>query len=190
MKTFLSLAIAFFLVLGVYGQDDQPLTKSELKKLQKEQKRAQQQAEFEEAAKLTELMVTYQRFVLEADYLSDKTGSRVPVQSMINFLIVDSLAGTVQFGSASMAGYNGVGGSTIDGRINNYKYSRTGKKKNSFSISYGFSSSLGHYDITLMVSPDGNTDASIRGNWGGNLNYHGRLVPVEQSRVYKGTPSY
>jgi hypothetical protein len=190
MKTLFSLAIAFSLVLGAFGQDDQPLSKSELKKLQKEQKKAEQAAAAEAAAMLTEFMVTGQKFVLEADYLSDKTGTRVPVQSMINFLIVDSLGGTVQFGSASVAGYNGVGGSTIDGKINNYKINRTGKKQNSFTVNYGFSSSVGHYDITLMVNPDGNTDASIRGNWGGNLNYHGRLVPVEQSRVYKGTPRY
>ena len=31
-------------------------------------------------------------------------------------------------------------------------------------------------------------DASIRGNWSGQLKYHGKLVPLTLSRVYKGTP--
>ena len=190
MKTLLSLAIAMFLVLGAYAQDDQPLSKKELKKLQKEQKKAEQEAALAEAALITEFMVTHQRFVLEADYLSDKSGSRVSVQSTINFLLLDSLSGTVQFGSAFQAGYNGVGGATIDGQISNYKYSRTGKKQDSFSVNYVFQSPLGHYDITLMVNANGNADASIRGSWGGNLSYHGRLVPLGNSRIYKGSPSY
>jgi hypothetical protein len=189
MKTLFSILLAFVLVLGAYGQTEQ-LSKKELKKLQKEQKKAEQAAEREKKAKVTEYLVTGQKFVLEADYLSDKTGTRVPVQSMINFVMVDSTRGTLQLGSAMNVGYNGVGGATVDGRISNYKYSRTGKNKDSFSVSVNFNSAMGMYDITLMISPDGNTDASIRGNWGSTLNYHGQIVPLEESRVYKGTPSY
>jgi hypothetical protein len=46
--------------------------------------------------------------------------------------------------------------------------------------------SIGMYDIFLTVSPDGNASATIGGNWGGKLNYHGRLVPLGVSKVYKG----
>ena len=84
MKTLLSLILASVLVIGVYGQDDAPLSKKELKAFQKEQKKAQAEAERAEKALIVEQMVTGQRFVLEADYLSDQTGSRQPVQSMIN----------------------------------------------------------------------------------------------------------
>ncbi len=190
MKTLLSLILASVLVISAYGQDDAPLSKKELKAFQKEQKKAQAEAERAEKALVVEQMVTGQRFVLEADYLSDQTGSRQPVQSMINFVRVDSLHSTVQFGEASTLGYNGVGGATIDGKVTDYKYTRTGKSKTSFSVRLNFSSPLGMYDITLMVNPDGNTDAAIRGNWGGTLNYHGRLVPAHLSRVYKGTPTF
>ena len=53
-----------------------------------------------------------------------------------------------------------------------------------------FMSTLGSYDITMMVNADGYADATIRGTWPGSLNYHGKLVPLELSRIYKGHPSY
>lgn len=190
MKTLLTLILGFALISGARAQNDPPLSKKELKAFQKEQKQAEMDAEREKNALRVERMVTGQKFVLEADYLSDQTGSRIPVQAMINFVRIDSLTGTVQFGSALNIGYNGVGGQTIDGRVQAYKYDRTGKQKTSFTVRMNFSSSVGLYDITLMVNPDGNTDASIRGNWGGTLNYHGRLVPLNESRVYKGSTSF
>ena len=47
-------------------------------------------------------------------------------------------------------------------------------------------SNAGTYDIHLMVNPEGHADATIRGNWSGQLNYYGRLVPLGVSKVYKG----
>jgi Na+-transporting methylmalonyl-CoA/oxaloacetate decarboxylase gamma subunit len=189
MKTLLTLLLAFVFVLGVFSQEEtQQLSKQEIKKLQKEQKKAAKAAEEERMAEVTSFMVHQQQFVLEADYLSDKYGQRVPVTPTINFVLVDSVAGTVQFGSAQDIGYNGVGGVTVDGRITKYEYSVIGKKEDSYSIRLILMSSIGTYDITLMVNSQGYADASIRGNWSGQLNYHGKLVPLTLSRVYKGTP--
>ncbi len=102
--------------------------------------------------------------------------------------MLDSLAGTIQLGSANTVGYNGVGGATVDGRITKYEYTVVGKKEDSYSIRLILMSSIGTYDITLMVNSQGYADASIRGNWSGQLNYHGKQVPLTLSRVYKGTP--
>ena len=189
MKTFLTLLLAFVIVLGAFSQEEtQQLSKQEIKKLQKEQKKAEKAAEEERMAEVTSFMVHQQQFVLEADYLSDKYGQRVPVTPTINFVLVDSVTGTVQFGSAQEIGYNGVGGLTVDGRITKYEYSVIGKKEDSYSIRLILMSSIGTYDVTLMVNSQGYADASIRGNWSGQLNYHGKLVPLTLSRVYKGTP--
>lgn len=189
MKTILTLLISFVLVLGAYSQEEvQQLSKKELKNLQKEQKKADQTAEEERMAEVTNFMVHQQQFVLEADYLSDKYGQRAPVTPTINFVLVDSLVGTVQFGSAEQIGYNGVGGLTVDGRVTKYEYQVVGKKEDSYSIRMILMASIGTYDITLMVNSQGFADATIRGNWSGQLNYHGKLVPLTLSRVYKGTP--
>jgi hypothetical protein len=45
---------------------------------------------------------------------------------------------------------------------------------------------IGTYDILLTISPDGNADATIGGSWNGKLSYHGYLVPIEKSKVFKG----
>ena len=189
MKTLLTLLVTFVFVLGAFSQEEtKQLSQKEIKKLQKEQKKAAKAAEEERMAEVTRYMVQQHQFVLEADFLSDKYGSRVPVTTTINFVLIDSLVGTVQFGSAQAIGYNGVGGVTVDGRITKYEYSKIGKKEDSYSIRLIFMSSIGTYDITLMVNSQGYADASIRGNWSGQLNYHGKLVPLTLSRVYKGTP--
>jgi hypothetical protein len=185
MKTILIFLVAFIFALGAYSQEEQ-LSKKELRKLEKEQRKAQEAAEAERMAEVTKYMVHQQQFVLEADYLSDKQGFRVPVSPTINFFMLDSLKGTIQLGSAQSVGYNGVGGATVDGRITKYEYTVMGKKEDSYSVRLMFMSSLGTYDITLMVNAQGYADANIRGNWSGQLNYHGKLVPITLSRVFKG----
>jgi hypothetical protein len=189
MRTLLTLLVVFVFIPGAYSQDEvQQLSQKEIKKLQKEQRKAEKEAEMDRMEELTDFMVQQHQFVLEADYLSNKYGSRVPVSPIINFVMIDSLSGTLQFGSAEAIGYNGVGGMTVDGMITKYEYSRIGKKEDSYSIQLVFMSSIGTYDITLMVNSQGYADANIRGNWSGQLNYHGKLVPLTLSRVYKGTP--
>lgn len=189
MKSLMSFLLAFVLVLGAFSQEEtQQLSKKELKRLQKEQKKADQAAEADRMGELTKFMVEQHQFVLEADFLSDKYGQRVPVTPTINFVLIDSLVGTVQFGNAMALGYNGVGGVTVDGRVTKYEYSVIGKKKDSYSIRLILMSSIGTYDITLLINSQGYGDAQIRGNWSGQLNYHGKLIPLTLSRVYKGTP--
>jgi hypothetical protein len=189
MKALVTFLIAFVFVLGAYAQEESgQLSPKELKKLQKEQRKAEKAAEAERMAEITMNMVEQHQFVLEADFLSDKYGQRAPVTPTINFILIDSLTGTVQFGDAARIGYNGVGGATVDGRITKYEYSTVGKNKDSYSVRMIFMSSIGTYDITMMVNSLGSADASIRGNWSGQLNYHGRLVPLTLSRIYKGTP--
>jgi len=190
MKTLMTILFSIVFVIGAYAQDVDKLSKSELKKLKKEQRKAEQAAEMDRIAELTKYMVTQQQFVLEADYLSDKYGNRVNVSPTINFVMVDSAVATVQFGSAFEAGYNGVGGATLEGRLTKYEYKTIGKKEDAYNVSMNFLSSVGNYDITIMINPGGYADARISGNWSGKLQYHGKLVPLTLSRVYKGRPLY
>ena len=190
MKKLILLILFSGLILGLQAQETEELSKAEIRKLQKEQRKAEKKAEEEQKVELTKLMVEYQRFVLEADQLSNKRGVRIQVSSNINFIIVDSTSATLQLGSAYSAGYNGVGGTTIDGTISRYEVTSVGKDKSSYSISMVFNSSLGTYDISLMVSATGKADANIGGTWPGKINYHGELVPLALSRIYKGNSSF
>lgn len=186
----------FLMVAGISnvlsGQDDRASRADirEQREYERYIRRQEREKELVRMAEMTNQMVKLQRFVLEANFLSDRYGTRVPVSQNINFIMIDSLNATVQFGSAFTMGYNGVGGETFDGRITRYEYDMIGRKKDVYSIKMIFMSSVGIYDILLTVNREGYADASIRGNWAGQLNYHGKLVPLGLSKVYKGHARY
>ena len=70
MKFIIPILLLFMLLPAVNAQEVGRLSKAEIKKFQKEQKKADQEAEAELAAELTRYMVNNHKFVLEADYLS------------------------------------------------------------------------------------------------------------------------
>jgi hypothetical protein len=190
------LVIMAILISGnisfISGQDDRA-SKSDIKEQRAYEKQKQREArekEREQNIEMTSQMVKLQRFVLEADYLSNKYGTRVPVSRNINFIMVDSSEAVLQTGSAYTIGFNGVGGETVSGRITKYDFGMTGKNKDSYSIRMIVMSPVGTFDISLLASSEGYADASIRGNWSGVLNYHGRLVPLGLSKVYTGQTRY
>ena len=192
MKTIIHLIMISVLMSGtipmIFGQDGRASRADirEQREYEKQMRREKMGKEQESAIKITRRMVEIHRFVLEANHLSDKYGNRVIVSPSINFIMVDSLDAIVQFGSAYSIGYNGVGGQTLEGEVAHYEYAMTGRKKDSYSIKMIFRSVAGTYDIFLLVSPAGSADATIRGNWPGELNYHGNLIPLGLSRIYKG----
>jgi hypothetical protein len=132
-------------------------------------------------------MVENRKFVLEANYLSDQTGERYNVNNIINFIAIDSARITIQLASTSgIGGANGMGGITAEGTISQFNVIKTGKQKNFYSIHVLAMTHIGTYDIFFSISPSANADATISGNVRGKLNYHGRLVPLKTSRVFKG----
>jgi len=196
MKRATTYLLSIILIVGIsfpaFSQSGKASKEDRKEQKEYEKEKRKEEAEKEKAlrAELTKMMVNYQRFVLEADQLSDKYGQRVHVSPNINFIIIDSLEGTIQLGSAFNVGYNGVGGTTVDGRITKYVVNKTGRKKDAYSIQLIFMSAIGTYDINLLVGGEGHASATIRGNWSGQLNYHGQLMPLGKSRVYKGNPSF
>jgi len=182
--------IAFILlpVLGV-AQDNsgqEVMSKKEKKELAKEHRQAVRAADEAQMRQVVDSMISQRRFVLEADYISGKTGSRIPVTSTLNFIIIDSTEAVIQLGSLSGIGYNGVGGITVEGNITKYEMSKKQEKKGvSYNITIYIMSNIGIYDIRFWISSSGLADASLRGNTSGVLNYSGNLVPIYKSRIYK-----
>lgn len=186
MKRILFLLVVALMAAPSFSQE---LSKKEQRQLEKDLKKEQQAEEAAMKAELVNLMVHYQRFVLEADRLRDKRGNMVNVSSMINFIAVDSLSGVLQVGSNAYVGLNGVGGITVTGPIANYEYTFN-ERSGSYNVSYFLRSSVGTYDVRMVVYADGRADATVSSSWPGKLNYQGYLVAPAASRVYKGTSSY
>lgn len=186
MKSIGIMLLVLMLFPVIYGQTEGTVDKKTQKRLLKEERKKQREAEMAETATLVDLMVTTRQFVLEADYLSNQYGRRIMVNSTLNFIIVDSTEGTLQTASMSgVGGSNMMGGVTAEGNITQYEVTKAAKSK-SYSVKLMIMTSIGIYDIFIAISPDGNANATIGGNWGGKLNYHGRLVPLRMSKVYKG----
>ncbi|HZY25079.1 MAG TPA: DUF4251 domain-containing protein, partial [Bacteroidales bacterium] len=70
---------------------------------------------------VVDTMVQNRSFVLEADYLENQYGIKRPVNSLINFIKLDSLKAVLQTGSSQALGSNGVGGATAEGSISGLK---------------------------------------------------------------------
>jgi hypothetical protein len=194
MKSIILIIFLLLFSIGGFAQEveeEKVYTKKELRQIAKEEKKAQRQAEEEQMRMITKIMLDKHKFVLEADYVGDGRGSRIPVSSTINFIAIDSSSATIQLGTTYGVGYNGVGGITVDGRITKYELTVIeGKRGTSYSLIFMVMTAIGGYDITLHISDIGYTDATIRGNTMGKLSYTGNLVPIGVSRVYKGTPIF
>jgi len=186
MNRIIMIIAAFLIAFSGYSQEP---SKEDQRRLMNELKKEQEAEDASRKAEIVGWMVEKQRFVLEADRLRDKYGNTSIVSSMINFLAADSLYGVIQIGSDRYVGLNGVGGITVDGRITNYKYERN-QKNNTFSVSFHLNTATAHYDVHMVVFPDGRAQATVTSNWPGQLNYLGYLVPPVSSRVFKGTTLY
>jgi len=184
MKRLIIFMIAALIAVPVFTQE---LSKKEQKKLNKELKKEQKALEAAQKAAIVDVMVNYQRFVLEANTLRNKSGQSVQVSPTINFIAADSLTGVIQVGSEMYIGRNGVGGITLDGSVSDYKYSKD-EKNGSYYISYYLRTVVGTYDVKIRAYSDGRADADVSAaTWGNKITYAGYLVPLAISTVYKGT---
>lgn len=192
MKT---MVLVILVSLGMGGlamaqdesQINENLDKKTLRKYQKIEKREQQKMEDERRLQQVKSLIDSREFVLEANYLSGRSGVLIPVTSNLNFIMVDSAKSVIQIGSPSGIGYNGVGGVTDEGKVTKYEVKET---KGGYSLKLYTSSSLNSFTIFFTINSDGHATARLSGVRGGVLTYHGDIVPVEESFVYQGQTTY
>ena len=128
-------------------------------------------------------------FVIEADYLENQYGAQVPVTSVLNFILLDSTKAVLQTGSNYRQGYNGVGGVTAQGKIQNYKVQKDPKNLN-YTVRFTVMTNVGIYDILMTISADTNARATISGLSRGQLTWDGRFQNLYKSDVFKGQETY
>ena len=183
MKRVITIVLVALLALPAFTQE---LSKSEQRKLQKQLKKEQQAEELAKSAVVVDAMVTYKKFVLEANSLRDKQGQSIQVTSALNFVAADSTTGVLQIGDDAGIGPNGVGGVTVEGNISDYKFTKN-EKNGVYSVSYYLQTPNGTFDVRLTAFPEGRAEAIIsNATWGGRIVFSGYLIPPGISRVYKG----
>jgi hypothetical protein len=171
---------------GALQAQSSTLSKKEQRLLLKEEKKRLHEEEAKVMAKLVEYMIKDARFVLEAEMIYDRSGQSFQVPSAINFLKLDSTVGVIQVGSNNGIGRNGVGGTTIEGSVENYTYKKD-EKRQTYTARFDIRSPFGIYTVTVNTMSGGKSEASISGNFGPSLRFSGPLVHPAQSRVYQGS---
>jgi hypothetical protein len=170
-----------------FSQQETPTDIQLSRKLTKEQKMELRRLEDSSMARLVDSIINERKFVLEADFLSDQYGDRIVVNNLLNFILVDSSEIVLQVASTTgIGGPNGMGGVTTRGRISRFEVQKTGKNHNVYWIRLMANTTIGTYDISINISPNSNSDASISGLTRGKLNYHGNIIPLGRSKVYQG----
>lgn len=175
MKTKLLIITLLLISSANYAQD---IAKNKESKTEKA-------ARIEMEYRATERLIDSTAFVLTADFLSNQHGYRRIADPILNFIEVDSSQAIIQTGNSFGMGYNGVGGLTISGKINNWNVSKDPVHK-TFMIRMSISSALGFYDVFMSVNASGKTIATLTGTTRGELIFEGSLGPLNQSRTFEG----
>ncbi len=182
----LSLVMTFVMVGALSSAYASP---PQDKKAAREAKKQLKKEKLEAAFAITSNLIENQQFVLEADWLSNQYGNRIPVTPNLNFIRIDTTYVVLQIGSNYGIGYNGVGGVTAEGHLSSWKVHKNEKKLN-YSIQANVLTSIGIFDIYMTVNADGKATANISGLRRGQLNYTGDLVSLDKTHTYKGQTSY
>ncbi|RMG17584.1 MAG: DUF4251 domain-containing protein [Bacteroidetes bacterium] len=130
------------------------------------------------------------RYVLEAHTLHDRYGNSYPLNPSINFVMVDGKKSVIQLGNDYGVGLNGLGGVTFEGSITDLDILEGKPHQGPGLLIKSIGSPLGFADINLTVNTDGYARATIHGSFGRRFTLSGRLVPLEDSRVFKGQTTY
>lgn len=184
-KALLTLGVTLFFVISLFA-DGTP-GKEEWRNMSRAERKAYRNAEAAKQHDTLMAMLESKQWVLEANRIQDKYGNSANIQSNLNFIGVNEKYATVQLGNPHTVGYNGVGGVTVDGRINKYEVTEVKRENSGATVQLSVSgAALGHADVTISVSPSGQASATLRTTDGSRVTYHGQLVPLNESRVYKG----
>ncbi len=138
-------------LLFVFGLGLIPYTsKAQDVKLTRQEKKDLQKSELNANFHAIDTLLERRTYVLEADYLRNQYGLQVPVTSVLNFILVDSSRVVLQTGSNYRSGYNGVGGVTAEGKIQNYKVVKD-LKNLTHSVSFSVMTNVGIFDIFMTI---------------------------------------
>ena len=181
-----SVQFLIILVLGSICLGSICLESFGQEKLTKEEKKAKRETKFKQAKETSLAVAQTQRWVLESGIVYDRSGQSYIMNPILNFVMLDGEHTTIQLDFGALVGWNGVGGVTFDGKVSKFEIDE-GKENKPFIIKIRSQGAVqGSVDLDFTVSTADNVRCNARGTWGDRLTLTGRLVPLEESVVYKG----
>ena len=188
-KLLIMLALIAGISLGAEAQDEGKSKKEQKKEEKAAKKAARKQAQADAVLKSNALIQSRQ-WVLEATTLQGKGGSSVfNLDPNLNFVIVEGEKGTIQLGLNGLAGWNGVGGVTLEGDVTSYEIRKGKKDGDPVMLNARFSGP--GINVTMRLSVAGEFgDVLITGTFSNDrLTFRGKLVHPNESTIFKGRRS-
>jgi len=186
--------ISFLITIIIIGSATFPAYTQEITNSKKEQRKALKEQEKKdiaisadnqknELAKLLECGY----FVFKASRLSGPRGDSYSVPPNLNFLAVDDSIVIYQFAFDNVVDWNGVGGATMEGYLDNYKYNDGGKNKPMTVVSR-IKPKIGqgspYFNISVMDNGDARLDLML--NHGVRLKLSGNVTSIPDSGIFVG----
>ena len=187
MKRSILIIILISFTLSLHAQEKT----TELTRKEKKGLRKQEQKQIDKAmSKALAISLDKKQWVLEANQLSNRKGYSKFVDNTLNFIALDGDKAFIQLGSNSRLGPNGVGGVSVEAQVSKYKLIKN-DKNGTYFLQIHLTSNQGSFDIMLNSNPNGKiASATIKGNTSRSVKYKGQLIPLNDSRVFKGTPIF
>lgn len=164
------------------------LTDKEKRKLEKEEKKKQKEAEDLANYYEAKSMVDTKRFVFTAS--EAYAGGVIGLDQKTNFFLVSENDATLQTAVPVLEGYpnpNGIGGITVDGKVDTYEVKIKGEKK-PITVQITFKPNPGQgrgvHTFVLVVYGDGYAELQFPGSV---TRLKGYIQKPEDAKIYKGT---
>jgi hypothetical protein len=157
------------------------------KKLTKEERKALRKQKDEENLLKIQAILESKQWIVEANTVLDRNNQSYQLNPTINFVGVDREEGALQLGFDGLVGWNGVGGVTVDGKVTRYEIKEARKNRApQVDIRFQGKGGVGSATINLTINTSFQATARVNGDFGERITFQGMLVPLQESRVYKG----
>ncbi len=188
------LMLSFLLAIqpanSVFAQDTVKLSKKEIRKLERQKRKEDKKKQAAAQRKIYAKMLKDREFVFKADRMYYK-GNTINVMPDVNFVAVNHDDVIYQSGFQGLIGWNGVGGVTGKGKLQQYKFDEGKNDKSPLTASAQIEPKGpgGKLFFTITVMDNGSADLDLTLN-GGTVKMTGSIVSLDKSNVFVGQSPY
>jgi hypothetical protein len=187
----LSLLLSFYPASNnIFAQDTAKLSKKEVRRIERKKRKEEKEKQATAQRKKLSKMLREKEFVFQADKIYFK-GNSITVTPDVNFVAVNKDDVIYQSGFQGLIGWNGVGGITGKGKLEQYKFDEGKNRKSPLSVSAqiepkGPGGKL-FFHLTVMDNGSADLDLTLSN---GTIRMTGFINSPEKSKVFVGQSVY
>jgi len=169
-----------FFVLFLSAQDDTNMNSRQKRKAEKEKQKKEKEEKDAADWLIYQQLAANGTFVIQFDRIVN-----TPVSKRLNFMYINGDRVVLQYVTNSYWSENGLGGTTYDGTINNYKYIPSKKKNKPIYITFDMTSKFNQQQLNVSITIYGGGAAQISLG-GGSAYVYGTITHIEDANINMG----